>query len=139
MYSKIRKVGQGASGSVYVARALTTGMKVAIKQMDLSNQPRKELIVNEILVMKESQHPNIVNYLDSYLVRSNELWVIMDFMEGGSLTDVIDNNSMTESQIACICLEVSGRASVVACAAPANTGTGATMIDGQGPAASART
>ena len=53
-----------ASGQVYVAKTLATGKKVAIKQMDLSNQPRKELIVNEILVMKESQHPNIVNFLD---------------------------------------------------------------------------
>ncbi|KAI9596356.1 kinase-like domain-containing protein [Syncephalis fuscata] len=105
LYNKIKKIGQGASGSVYVARSFTSNMKVAIKQMDLSNQPRKELIVNEILVMKESQHPNIVNYLDSYLVRSNELWVIMDFMEGGPLTDVIDQNTMNESQIACICYE----------------------------------
>ncbi|KAI8057281.1 kinase-like domain-containing protein [Syncephalis plumigaleata] len=104
-YSKIKKIGQGASGSVYVARSFTTNMKVAIKQMDLSNQPRKELIVNEILVMKESQHPNIVNYLDSYLVHSNELWVIMDFMEGGPLTEVIEQNNMNESQIACICYE----------------------------------
>ncbi|RKP08864.1 kinase-like domain-containing protein [Thamnocephalis sphaerospora] len=105
LYSKIKKVGQGASGSVYVARTTNNNMKVAIKQMDLSQQSRKELIVNEILVMKESQHPNIVNYLDSYLVRSNELWVIMDYMEGGPLTDVIDQNTMTEEQIACICLE----------------------------------
>ncbi|CAJ0832594.1 2261_t:CDS:2, partial [Entrophospora sp. SA101] len=84
IYSKIKKVGQGASGSVYVAKsyATTSNSKVAIKQMDLSHQPRKELIVNEILVMKESRHPNIVNYLDSYLVKSNELWVIMEYMEG---------------------------------------------------------
>nr|CAG8447718.1 10540_t:CDS:2 [Entrophospora candida] len=89
IYSKIKKVGQGASGSVYVAKsyATTSNSKVAIKQMDLSHQPRKELIVNEILVMKESRHPNIVNYLDSYLVKSNELWVIMEYMEGGPLTD----------------------------------------------------
>jgi protein-serine/threonine kinase len=105
LYQRIKKVGQGASGSVYVAKRLADGQKVAIKQMDLSNQPRKELIVNEILVMKKSQHPNIVNYLDSYLVRNNELWVIMDFMEGGALTDVIDNNTISEAQISCICFE----------------------------------
>ena len=74
--------------------------------MDLSHQPRKELIVNEILVMKESQHPNIVNYLDSFLVKGNELWVVMEYMEGGALTDVIDNNSLEEDQIAAICHEV---------------------------------
>src|SRR5437899_10076694 len=80
--------------------------RVAIKQMDLAHQPRKELIVNEILVMKEWQHPNIVNYLDSFLVKGNELWVVMEFMEGGALTDVIDNNSMNETQIATVCMEV---------------------------------
>ncbi|KAF9175778.1 Protein kinase [Mortierella sp. AD010] len=105
LYSKIKKVGQGASGSVYVAKHLTTNTKVAIKQMDLSLQPRKELVVNEILVMKESTNPNIVNYLDSFLVKGQELWVVMEYMEGGALTDVIDNNKLSEGQIACICLE----------------------------------
>ncbi|KAN0065410.1 Protein kinase [Thecaphora frezii] len=105
LYSKMKKVGQGASGSVFVAKTLATGQRVAIKTMDLSMQPRKELIVNEILVMKESQHPNIVNFLDSYLVRNNELWVIMEYMEGGALTDVIDNNTLEEDQIAAICFE----------------------------------
>jgi len=92
---------------VYVAKTLSNGKKVAIKQMDLSHQPRKELIVNEILVMKESQHPNIVNFLESYLVKGNELWVVMEYMEGGALTDVIENNQLEEDQIASICLEVS--------------------------------
>lgn len=95
-----------ASGHVYVAKTLTTGKKVAIKEMDLAHQPRKELIVNEILVMKESQHPNIVNFLESYLVKNNELWVVMEYMEGGALTDIIENNTLEEDQISSISLEV---------------------------------
>lgn len=122
-YNKQKKIGQGASGSVYVARIRETATsptakqllrdngsraQVAIKQMDLRNQPRKELIVNEIIVMKESKHPNIVNFLDAFLQEeSNELWVVMEFMEGGALTDVIDNNPViSEDQIATICHEV---------------------------------
>jgi len=105
LYSKIKKVGQGASGHVYVAKTLTTGKKVAIKEMDLAHHPRKELIVNEILVMKESQHPNIVNFLESYLVKNNELWVVMEYMEGGALTDIIENNTLEEDQISSISLE----------------------------------
>lgn len=102
-------IWNSASGHVYVAKTLSTGKKVAIKEMDLSHQPRKELIVNEILVMKESQHPNIVNFLDSYLVKNNELWVVMEYMEGGALTDIIENNTLEEDQISSISTEVSSK------------------------------
>lgn len=91
---------------VFVAKTINTGKKVAIKQMDLAQQPRKELIVNEIIVMKESRHPNVVNFLEAFLVKSTELWVVMEYMEGGALTDVIENNKLSEEQIASICLEV---------------------------------
>ena len=53
---------------MYTAVETSTGMEVAIKQMVLSLQPKKELIINEILVMREKKHHNVVNYLDSYLV-----------------------------------------------------------------------
>jgi len=121
-YNKQKKIGQGASGSVYVARIRENApsqtakdlirnfgprTQVAIKQMDLRSQPRKELIVNEIIVMKESRHDNIVNFLDAFLQEDTyELWVVMEFMEGGALTDVIDNNpTITEDQISTICHE----------------------------------
>ncbi|KAL7412124.1 kinase-like domain-containing protein [Mrakia frigida] len=105
LYAKIKKVGQGASGMVFVAKSLVNGTKVAIKQMDLAQQPRKELIVNEIVVMKESHHPNVVNFIEAFLIKNQELWVVMEFMEGGALTDVIENNKLEEDQIAGICLE----------------------------------
>lgn len=110
LFSIISKAGQGASGEVYLAESLIPGergKKVAIKQMDLKVQPRKELIINEILVMKDSQHDNIVNFLDSYLRGTNDLLVIMEYMEGGSLTEVIENNEskLNENQIATICHE----------------------------------
>lgn len=92
---------------MYVAKVLTTGKRVAIKEMNLSRLPRMELIVNEIRVIKELQHPNIVNFLESHLVRNNELWVVMEYMEGGALRDVIENNTLEEDQIACICNEAS--------------------------------
>ena len=104
VYKDLTKIGQGASGGVFTGYERGTNRLVAIKQMNLEQQPKKDLIINEILVMKDSSHPNIVNFIDSFLV-SGELWVIMEFMEGGSLTDVVTFNIMSEGQIASICRE----------------------------------
>lgn len=104
-YKNLNKIGQGASGGVFTATELGTNKCVAIKQMNLEQQPKKDLIINEILVMKDSKHKNIVNFMDSYL-RQGDLWVIMEYMEGGSLTDVVTFNLMREGQIAAVCREV---------------------------------
>jgi len=106
MYYNLNKIGQGASGGVFTAYERGTHSCVAIKQMNLELQPKKDLIINEILVMKDSKHKNIVNFLDSYLY-GLDLWVVMEYMEGGSLTDVVTYNIMSEHQIAAVCREVS--------------------------------
>jgi p21-activated kinase 1 len=108
-YRNLNKIGQGASGGVFTAYEVGTNKCVAIKQMNLEQQPKKDLIINEILVMKDSKHKNIVNFMDSFLVRG-DLWVVMEYMEGGSLTDVVTFNIMSEGQIAAVCREVSAYA-----------------------------
>lgn len=104
VFRGFNKIGQGASGGVFTGYERGTNRLVAIKQMNLEQQPKKDLIINEILVMKDSSHPNIVNFIDSYL-SGGELWVVMEFMEGGSLTDVVTFNIMSEGQIASVCRE----------------------------------
>lgn len=105
LYEDLVKIGQGASGGVYIAHDVNDSSKtVAIKQMNLEQQPKKELIINEILVMKGSKHENIVNYIDSYLLKG-DLWVVMEYMEGGSLTEIVTHSVMTEAQIGAVCRE----------------------------------
>lgn len=106
LYKDLVKIGQGASGGVYIAHETQSrpSKTVAIKQMNLEQQPKKELIINEILVMKGSKHPNIVNYIDLYLLKG-DLWVIMEYMEGGSLTEIVTHSVMTEGQIGAVCRE----------------------------------
>ncbi|KAJ3140116.1 Protein kinase [Physocladia obscura] len=78
LYRKVKKVGEGASGKVYLSRNLhdPSAPTVAVKEMALNKQPRKDLLLNEILIMKECMHPNIVQYVDSYLV-GGDLWLII--------------------------------------------------------------
>lgn len=104
LYRNLVKIGQGASGGVFTAYQVGTNQSVAIKQMNLEQQPKKDLIINEIVVMKQSRHDNIVNFIDSFL-HKGDLWVVMEYMEGGSLTDVCTTNIMTEGQIAAVSRE----------------------------------
>jgi p21-activated kinase 1 len=92
------------SGGFFTAYQVRTNLLVAIKQMDLDKQPKMDLILNEIIVMQASHHPNIINYIDSFLYK-NELWLVMEYMDGGSLTDVVTANMMTEGQIAAVSRE----------------------------------
>ncbi|KAJ7215124.1 kinase-like domain-containing protein [Mycena haematopus] len=105
IYRKLQKIGQGVSAHVFLAKMLATGKKVAIKEMNVWQQRRLELIANEILVMQELQHPNIISFVGSYLIYSN-IWIIMEYMDSGALVDIIANNTIEEDQISYICFEI---------------------------------
>lgn len=81
--------------------------QVAIKRMVLSAQPKKELLVTEIEVMRSMNHPNIINYIESFLVTppnsEDELWVVMEYLDGGSLTNIVTETILREAQVAAIC------------------------------------
>jgi serine/threonine protein kinase len=92
---------------VFGATNVKTAQKVAVKKMEINNENIK-LLVTEIGIMKSSKHQNIVEYLDSYIVDDREMWVVMEFMGGGCLTDVLesfDSVQMTEAQIAYVARE----------------------------------
>lgn len=104
-YHLLHEIGSGASGNVYTAVCRKTSEKVAIKMIDIRKQVKKNLILTEILVMKNKRHPNVVNYHDSYLVDESQLWVIMEYLQFGPLTDLVTKLVLRESQIAAIVKE----------------------------------
>ncbi|NXD03421.1 PAK3 kinase, partial [Certhia familiaris] len=77
---------------------------VGLKKINLQGLMRKELTVNELMVMKMNRNPNLVNYLDCYLV-NNKLWLVMEYMDGGTLTEVISKTYLSEDEIAAISQE----------------------------------
>ncbi|KAF2343281.1 Protein kinase domain, partial [Trinorchestia longiramus] len=97
-----RKIGEGSTGIVCLATDHLTGMQVAVKKMDLRRQQRRELLFNEVVIMKEYQHPNIVRTYDSFLA-GDELWVVMEYLAGGALTDLVSQARLDECQIATVC------------------------------------
>jgi len=61
-----------AAGQVFSALDKQTNRKVAIKKMKLDEESSK-LLASEIHMMKSSNHGNIVDYVESYIV-GGELW-----------------------------------------------------------------
>lgn len=104
LYCDLHKIGEGAAGEIFLATCKLDRRKVALKKMTL-NQQNMRLMATEITIMKNSRHPNVVEYIDSYLVR-DKLWVAMEYMNGGCLTEILDqfeHMHLTEPQIAYVC------------------------------------
>ncbi|XP_071311466.1 serine/threonine-protein kinase PAK 3-like [Agelaius tricolor] len=103
-YTAFEELGRGGFGAVYKALDTSSGQQVAIKIMSLEEEMSEELAANEILAMRDNRSPNIVTYLDSYLVDA-ELWLAMEFMDGGTLFDVLSAVYPEEGQIGSVCRE----------------------------------
>ncbi|XP_056370444.1 serine/threonine-protein kinase PAK 3-like isoform X2 [Oenanthe melanoleuca] len=103
-YTAFEELGRGGFGAVYKALDASTGQQVAIKKIRLHGKRSEELAANEILAMRDNRNANIVTYLDSYLVHG-ELWLAMELMDGGTLSDVLRAVYLEEGQVGAVCRE----------------------------------
>jgi hypothetical protein len=85
VYKRTRKLGEGASGVVYSALHRKTREKCAIKITSISEL---EQVKTEIAMQNMSKHPNVVGYLETFVTQS-DIWMIMEYMQGGPLTEMV--------------------------------------------------
>jgi hypothetical protein len=85
IFRRHKKLGEGASGVVWSAIEIATKKKCAVKITDLSDL---ENLKNEIAMQTLSSHPNVVQYMGAYAWQ-NKLWIVMELLQGGSLTEVL--------------------------------------------------
>jgi serine/threonine protein kinase len=102
-YKRIRKLGEGASGVVFEAIQKKTGKRCAIKMTDIQEL---EQVKTEICMQTMCGHPNVVSYIETYQT-SDHVWMVMEFVEGGPLTDLVGvGKRWQESHIAYVCREM---------------------------------
>ncbi|XP_020716657.1 mitogen-activated protein kinase kinase kinase kinase 3 isoform X4 [Ceratitis capitata] len=104
-YELIQKIGSGTYGDVYKAKRIQSNELAAIKVIKLEPTDDIQIIQQEIIMMRDCRHKNIITYYGSYL-RRDKLWICMEYCGGGSLQDIYQvTGPLSEQQIAYMCRE----------------------------------
>ncbi|KAL7719639.1 non-specific serine/threonine protein kinase [Entamoeba marina] len=90
VFTDFVKIGQGGVGEVYKATNIKSNTILALKSVKI-NKVSKKSIAKKLKFLQSTQHENIVSFYNAYLMRST-VWLCMEYMDSGSLADVIEQH-----------------------------------------------
>ncbi|PWZ01611.1 kinase-like protein [Testicularia cyperi] len=108
IYRRLELIGRGAYGAVYRGAHIETGAAVALKVVnldtpddDVSDIQREIALLSQL---RETSQKNVVRYWGCWL-KGPELWIVMDFAEGGSVRTLMKAGLITEKYCSVIVRE----------------------------------
>ena len=101
IYKKIKKIGEGSFGDVYLVRNIYLQKDFAMKTIRKRNQTDETQIINEINILRALDHPKIMKILDFYSTE-NKYYIITEFCPEGELYNELNDTKFEEPQAAYI-------------------------------------
>ncbi|KAF6345154.1 myosin light chain kinase family member 4 [Rhinolophus ferrumequinum] len=95
--SRTEILGGGRFGQVHKCEEKATGLKLAAKIIKTRGKKDKDEVKNEITVMNQLDHVNLIQLYDAFESK-NDIVLVMEYVDGGELFDRIidDNYNLTE-------------------------------------------
>lgn len=106
-YRILEQIGEGGMGVVFKARDLSLNRIVAVKILNVFGMSQSDVIRfhREAKAASNIKHPNVVQVLDFGLMNSGQPYMIMEFVDGVPLSDVISNREFLPVELVLQLLE----------------------------------
>ena len=98
-----KTIGEGTFGKVKLGTHILTGDKVAVKMLEkerITDVADVERVSREIYILKLIRHPNIIQ-LYEIIETPKQLYLIMEYANGGELFDYIVEKNRVDENEAC--------------------------------------
>lgn len=114
VYQKMKELGTGSFGTAYLAKQKASGDECVVKAVKKSRTllPLDE-VEQEILIMRQVDHPHVVRLFEWY-EDGNRIYLILEFLRGGTLKDVVlqlqqkEQRGMKEAWMRAVLEQVAG-------------------------------
>lgn len=89
-------IGRGSFASVYKASDTENQITYAVKKISIKNKNHKKILENELNLLRNLHHINIINIHDILQDKNNTIYLVLDYYKLGDLSNFLNGKMLKE-------------------------------------------